>query len=212
MRRKTGFIPILAAFLVLALPVAAQATTLIWAMEGDIQTVDDPLGLIGFAHSGDRVVYTFTFDSNAPDTNPSTSGGWYTGSSTTLEVGIQEVTSDFPYLEIQHDPSFHANDFFNVWSHLEVTGMPGSIYFRLLDPFGTGLTNISLPLEPYDLTAFAWTEFSATIIGPPSPNNPSGTLLSFNGSVDSFYAIAEPGSLLFVLGGLAFMLRRKKHG
>lgn len=197
-------------FLLLGPPLAAQGEIVTWAMEGTIQSVTDPLGLIGFAQVEEHVLYTFTFDRDTPDTNPTTTSATYLGSAATFAVGTTSFPAAAPQIDIQRHPSFHANDLFNVSSGLQVEGMPGSVYFRLRDPLGTALTDTALPPQPCPLASFAGAGFSASVSGPPSPGNPSGTLLSFTGSVDAFYAMPEPCSLmLFAMATMAFAIRRE---
>ena len=122
--------------LILALTGSAEGTLITWAMEGTIQAVDDPLDMIGFAQEGERVKYTFTFDSDTPDTNPTPTLATYYGNAAIFNVGTEWLSADAPQIDIQRYPTVHINDGFDVLSGLQVDGMSGSVYFRLLDPSG----------------------------------------------------------------------------
>ena len=98
---------------------------------------------------------------------------------------------------------------FQASSWLNMDGMPGMVSFTLYDTAGTALTSPDLPSDPYPLIDFSSTGFGCTILGPPSFNHPSGTDLIVYGTVDSFYAIPEPGSLtLLAMAALVLRTRR----
>jgi len=209
MKARAVVIRTLAAVGFLSAAPSVFAAPVTWAMEGTIQVVDDPLGLIGFAQVGERVQYTFTFDSDTPDTNPTDTLATYLGTASTFRVGTTWLEAGVPQIDIQRHPTVHVNDMFDVFSWFQYDGMGGSVYFRLLDPLGTVLPGTELPAEPYPLAGFAGASFNCTIVVPYSPSNPTTTDLVFYGTIDSFYVVPEPGSfLLLALACLIINVRR----
>lgn len=204
--KTNGRILVAAAILLLTLPVASPANMLTWAMDGTIQQVSDSLG-IGFAQVGSHVVYTFTFDSDTPNTYLGTNGATYIGDSSALAVDTTLISGGPPRMEIGRHPTFHDNDMFQVVSPIESESIHGAFFFRLMDRLGTGLTDTSLPSQPYDLTQFTDTYFSATVSG---YNAPYGTLLTFSGNINSFYVVPEPASFVLLALTILPLTRRRR--
>lgn len=128
-----------------------------------------------------------------------------------MPIGAQS-----PSISIQRGSYQHQSDAFRVSSSLEGNLIPGwiggtgAIGFSLYDGTGTALPSPELPLEPYPLESFSWTQFNGVIFGPPSPGYPSGTDLLFSGPVAAFYAIPEPATaFLFTLAGVIGLRRHR---
>ena len=188
------------------LPTAASGTVLTFAFEGQVDVVDDRHGLLPFVHVRDTVTYTFSFDSNAPDTDPVLTRAIYYGTSAELRVDDTILSCVDPGILIAH-----PMDLFDVSSKI-ITNLPGlqpggSVYFRLSDQAeNNALTSMDLPLVPYDLAPFAARGFSATFIVPPPAYSQS---VSFWGHIDRFYAVPEPVTLPLMLAGGLLVLARK---
>jgi len=187
------------------LPATASGSILTFAFDGQVDVVDDRHGLLPFVHVGDRVTYTFSFDSDAPDTNPYIFAAEYKGLTAFLKAGSMDMECPPPTIIIQH-----PGDVFDVESDINVS-LPrlqpgGSIYFALIDQAeSNALPNTALPTVPYDLTPFASREFSASFILPPPAYSEAA---SFWGHIDRFYAVPEPATLALVLAGGLLVLAR----
>jgi hypothetical protein len=195
---KRAYVSFLA---VMVLSVLSRAAVIEMEMTGTITTVEDPLGLLPFAHPGGQMVYRFSYDSDAPDGAPSSDSlGLYTGLSATLRAGTQvlEVTTP-PHIQI-----LHPNDWFEVNSNLSNAGLSphlwgGFFYSRLLDQAeSNAIPNTQLPVSPYDLSAFANRSFQVFFRGPQKPGGSSEFYnFAFAGTVDTW--TPEPLSLLLIL-------------
>lgn len=198
MRTRRSFVAG-AALLVCALPYICRAEMLTFAIEGIVQSTEDPLDR-GIVQVGDRVVYEFTFDSSAPNeaSFPETRGE-YSGDSATFRSGSQTIVAQLPVIRIE------TNDWFQVRSILPselYPGLVGSLFFTFSDPLSSVLASPDLPAEPYPLTEFGLLTFGGVIAG--VPDKPSETSLYFNGTIDRFYKVPEPASILLfiVLSGI----------
>lgn len=179
----------------LALPLVSQGAVLTFAFEGHVTGTQGPVNLLGFGGLGSQVVYTFTFDTTAPDAYPEDeTAGQYLGLSASLGVDDARLQCQAPYLQI-----VHPRDYFNVWSYVDlvVPGLDpgGTVHFGLYDQTeSNALTSTSLPTEPYPLGPFHNREFS---MGFSTPNPAGGSAIQVGmwGAVDAFCLVPEPACM-----------------
>jgi hypothetical protein len=190
------------------LPLASQGAVLTFTMEGHITQVIDPLKLLTFAGLGDKVTYTFSFDSKTPDTNPTPTLGIYQAISASARV--KDTTFDLaalgpPTIEVQH-----PLDLYDVASWFS-TGLPdlkseGFAHFVLSDQDeSNALIDDSLPLLPLDLTPFASRQFGLQFW--PSDWGYNPPTLYLIGNIESF--TPEPACMTSLLLGLVFCRRNR---
>lgn len=192
--------------LLLALPAASRAEVLVFAFEGDVTNVYDPIGVLDFVQPGQRFVYTFSFDRDASNVfpYPHPNAAWYEGISSSLTVGGFPFLTGAPFMEIGD-----LDAFFNVssaieWDHPQLLPERHGMYVRLRG--GDAVQNIMPPQAPYDLDCFNSREFQAAFI---APGGSTGEPLYIFGGIDSMYIVPEPGTaLLLALAGLAVRGRR----
>ena len=203
--RRCRWLPV--ALVVLALASAGvEGAIITFGMEGEITSRYDPLGLLDWAHTGDRVVYTFTFDTTAPDQNSTPWQGWYTGLAACLRVGLTDVAVGAPSLAVQQPNSFI------VASSLSPGGFPGAVSFTLDDQDFEAIPTADPPTAPYDLSLFELRDFQLGVYGPPIPPSSYSTFVYFFGPVDSFYLVPEPCTLFTVAFGILVATRRRPRG
>lgn len=185
----------------------SQADILTFVMEGVVTGVgSDPPGLPNYAQIGERVKYTFTFDTAAPNLYPPSTGGYYQAISSSLLVGGRPFACGAPAMLIVADT--FGLDFSIDAPDSTITG--GSGAFRLTNQgYGQVIWDYSPPLAPYNLSLFRSlaTGFGVNLFAPPLPGWPYRTLHYFGGEIDSFYAIPEPVSLGFIVLGIPLLAR-----
>jgi hypothetical protein len=199
-----------AAVALLSCPLVTQGTILTFVMEGTVSTVgSDPPGLpspVGAV--GDRAVYTFTFDSDAPNTSWVPWAGGYQAISSSLRIGSQELISSAPTILIQHPGDLFDLNFSVEPPAPEILSANG--YFSLNDQAeSNALVDVSLPLLPYDLGLFAFKSFTINLLGPPPPGQSSQSIVYLSGAIDEFYAVPEPGCVLLLVLALAAAFKRR---
>jgi hypothetical protein len=182
----------------------ARAEVRTFVMEGSVSYKNDPLQMLDWVHFGDRMVYTFAFDSNAPDADPSIQVGVYDGLWAWLRVGDTPISVSAPGIIIQH-----PSDLFRLHSELVFASYEGDAYLTLADQsaISDALTNTSLPTIPYDLAPWQSKEFSIGI-DVPQPGYPPIVTLTFGGNIDAFYAVPEPATLALLMPILLLARRR----
>jgi hypothetical protein len=196
----------------LALPVASQGAVLTFTMGGEITQVDDSLGLLDFAGVGDRVSYTFSFDSQTPDVNPTPTLGEYHGSTADLYVEDRQfrmTTSGAPWIEVQHPlDTYEVSSHFNTaLSSLSPTGFA---QFVLYDgPESNALASDALPLTPLDLGTFQAHYFQIEFWPANSGYDPP--TLSLIGVIDTFTPEPSCMTLLLLCAILCRRVGPKRH-
>jgi hypothetical protein len=183
-------------------PSTSEAAVLTFATEGTIQSIIDPAGLLPSVHPGDRVIHTFSFDSNTPDTYPLSSAGVYEGITASLRVGSIEIPSMSPLPRIEVIPPYGVMSRYRVTSFLSSGSLQGSTYSHLDDGIGDVISSDALPLVPLDLNLFSFKEFSVSLFGPLQPPDMYPPMVNLSGYIDSFYAVPEPTSMLLVIAAL----------
>jgi hypothetical protein len=171
-----------------------------FVMEGNVTVIQNPTGALDFVHLGDRVVYTFTFDSNAPDLDPVPAVGEYTFLAGSLLVGSNPIP-----LTPQGILVGHPLDLFEVQSGAAMSGLTNTYARLTLDDQAesNALVDASLPVAPYDLALFQYKGFVIQGLGPVIPPGTYPSISNLEGSIDRFYAVPEASSvLLLCLGGL----------
>jgi len=193
----------------LAWPLAAQAAVLTFVFGGHATYVNksDPSGVLTFGAVGDRVVYTFSFNSAAPDQDPQPGRAAYSGLGSGLLVEQQGLECEFPSIRI-----LHPDDLFDVSAELKPNvsgiGSSGFVLFRLSDQDeSNALTSVELPSVPYGLDPFANRGFYLNFHIPASSDGLSAAL-EMTGVIDEFYAIPEPATLLSLLTAAALAVRK----
>lgn len=189
-----------------ALPSLSRGAILTFTMEGSINEVIDPAGLLTFAGVGDRAVYTFSFNSDAPDGSPSASRGTYSGISSGLQVKDVTFTGYAPEMLVQH-----PGDLFEVssWANVNLPGMDplGFAIFDLVDDVANNsLTDTLLPLEPLNLEPFHVRSFGLSFW--PVGGGHDRPTLYLIGTVTSF--TPEPASLAAMAVGLGLLTRPRR--
>jgi hypothetical protein len=94
----------------------AHAEILTFAMEGNVTSITDFGGFLDFVSIGDRFVYEFTFDTDAPDLNATPRIGQYDGISATATVSEFILPAGSPSILIQHPSDEWHCRAFSVWS------------------------------------------------------------------------------------------------
>lgn len=187
------------------LPVAAaEGATRTFVLDGTITAVS-VFGSPGFPTSaavGDHVAYSFTFDTDAADTNPSPSIGDYIGIASQTTIKDETFVGQAPLISIRDNSSFPSlPGVFHVESKLIVAGPPlfssAVAFFNLIDQDGSVLTGPSLPDEPYDPTSFAFTSFTIKFYAADGSVNYDGII------------VPEPFSIALLLAGFAALATRR---
>jgi hypothetical protein len=180
---------------------AARAEVRTFAMEGSVSYKDDPLNMLKWVNVGDRMVYTFSFDSEAPDTSPLTSGAEYGGLWATLGVGDTQLAVDAPDILIGH-----PSDIFRLHSLFQFGPYNGDAFLTLADQgaISDALTDVSLPSVPYDLAPWALKYFDIGIYVPQT-GYPPILSLGFFGDIDSFHIVPEPATLVLLIPTLLML-------
>ena len=197
------FLMVLGGFLLIA-PPAARAAVLTFAMEGPITFKDDPVGLLDFAEVGDRVVYTFSFDTDAPDTHGAPTLAVYDGIASSVLVGDRQLSSGQPLISIQE------HDLFQVFSDVAMPEGVSRIAFTLHDRDLVAILTKALPEEPYGLEPFEDKEFDFVLDMPPVPPDTIFTRFEFYGDIDRFYIVPEPATAVLVCLGLTAVIRKRR--
>ena len=187
------------------LPAAGEVRT--WQMEGTVTTLNEHYGAIPFIHPGDRIAYTFTFDSDTRDTNGGPPASCYHGTSSSLRIGSEILNAGPPNIWIQKNV---GGDLVMVYTNQLASPnnqfTTGALNFDLRNPSTGSLLDTRLPNEPYDLNLFQDRGFSVNYGLPPD----GYYMVNFGGIIDSFYAIPEPGMvILFAIGCLVLGHRHK---
>lgn len=175
-----------------------------WVMEGSVKNIVNPAGLLDSVHLGDRMMYTFTFDSDLQYFDPAipTARG-YGGLAASLEIGSWAIPCELPSLGVQHPP-----DSFAVSSTVSLDfgyNRQNYVFAQLL---GGALDSTILPDQPYDIGLFPSSYIQLNIFSPPISPYPPYAASSVSAHVDQFYAIPEPGSLILLLLPLSLFRRR----
>jgi hypothetical protein len=192
---KTKFLLLCVAAAALTGPVS-RAEVRTFAMEGMVSYKNDPLNMIDWVDFGDRMVYTFSFDSETPDLNPLTSVAEYEGLSATLRVADTSIAVTPPRILIGN-----TLDIFRLHSDLTLNSSFGDAFLTLSDQADrNALTDTSLPTVPYDLAPWELKHFDFGIDIPQSGYPPVVTL-TFGGNIDAFYIVPEPVSMALLLLG-----------
>lgn len=193
MKRKLG----MAALVALAANAHAVGEVRTWVMEGPVTYITNPAGVLDSVNLGDRMKYTFTFDSDVQYFDPAIPiARGYGGIAADLQIGSWEIPCEVPSLGVQHPP-----DWFRVSSDVPLDfGYDRNNYvFAVL--LGGTLDSTFLPDEPYDISLFPGTYIQLNIYSPPISPYPPYTFSSVSANVDRFYSIPEPSSMLFLLVG-----------
>ncbi len=203
---KAGTICWMAVALVWGSSAAAAGEIRTFAMEGTITYVNDPLHMLDWINVGsDRMVYTFSFDSEAPDMNPHPYGAEYNGLSAILRVGEHTILASAPMIGIAH-----PFDAFRLESELHFNSdFFGSAFLTLSDQAeNNALVDVSLPSTPYPLDVWEFRHFDFGMDVPQS-EYPFVVTLTLGGDIDSFYIVPEGASVLLLLLGFLFVRRRR---
>ncbi len=202
---RIGKLSWIAGALVCGMVGVAHGEIRTFAMEGTVSYISDPLGMLDWVDVGsDRLVYTFSFDSDAVDADNSPSVGVYDGLSASLQVGSTPITVSAPRIIIQHPV-----DLFRMQSHLIFGSYQGDAFLTLADQTdNNALTDAVLPIVPYDLGPWQLKYFGIGIYVP-QPGYPDTLTIGFGGDIESFYVIPEPTSLTLLFPGL--LVIRRKH-
>ncbi len=195
----------LAAFLLLILPITAEGTVRTFTMDGTITGVFPyPPSFPAFAAVGDHVAYTFTFDTEAEDTDPSPGGGNYAGISSQATIKDQTFAGLAPLISIRYGPDMPSGSgWFSVQSGLipdQSSPFSSAIaFFNLTDTNNSVLTGPNLPEAPYDPSLFASTSFTIKFYAADGSVNYDGMI------------VPEPGALSLMLLGLPTIWRRRRE-
>lgn len=189
--------------LLICWPAASQGEVLTFAFEGNVTNVNDPIGILDFVQPGDRFVYTFSFNTDAPNIYPypHPSAAAYEGISSSLSVADFCFASGTPFMLIADLPQ---SDSFEVqsgieWDHPQL--LPGNRAVSVRLTWGDVFDSPSLPHYPYDLALFTYAGFYVQFT---APGGSTGVLFGFGGDVDSMYIVPEPSTaMLLVLAALA---------
>lgn len=192
----------------LSLARASQAAVLTFVMEGVVTGVgSDPPGLPNYAQIGERVKYTFTFDTAAPNLYPPNTAGYYHAVSSSLLVGGRPFGCGAPTMLV-------AARTFEVGFSVDPpdsTITSGSGYFRLSNHgYEQVIWDYSPPFAPYSLSLFRGPSgFKINLVAPPLPGT-YYTAIYFGGVIDTFYAIPEPASLVLLVVGISLLVRSRR--
>ncbi len=201
---------ILALGLLLCLPAVSRGEVLTFGFEGDVTQVHDSVGVLNFIHPGQRFVYTFSFDTNAPNVYPYPfpNAASYYGISSSLTVGGFPFTTGMPFVNIYNyttpDDSFEVGSVIE-WDRPELLPSGHGVSVKLI--WGDVFQGVSLPRSPYDLALFQYTGFQMIFM---APGGSTGTSLDVAGTIDSMYLVPEPAAV-FMLGLATLLVARKRR-
>jgi hypothetical protein len=194
---KHGLIATGAALLALALPVIARAEVLTWVMEGTVQNVvESPVGWSPLGQEGDRVSYSITFDSETLPQHQS-----FQAISASAHIGSQLLSVSNPMFGFLAQPP----EAFVAIGQVAIGNITGSVDFELHHYLAGVLDSNHLPPQPYSLSDFESATFNIGLYGV----YPQQKWLS--GTIDAFYAIPEPSSLLLGLAMFTCASRRRRQ-
>lgn len=205
-------------FVVIVAVSTTQATLIEIAITAEVTDVYDPedFHLEGNVKIGDTITGSYKYDSDATDTNPSSSGGLYEFTQSPcgifLEAGglfFKTDPSDTYFLVSIGDdtPPNAFRDTFNITSYSNLSlsnDVPvGNISWQLIDYSATAFINDSLPLLPPVLENW---DFNDLFI---EGGMRSGDFM-IHGEVTSAVLIPEPASIIFIGLGCLGIFKAKK--
>jgi hypothetical protein len=184
---------------------------MLYQYSGVFDQVTDPSGLLQSAvEAGSGFSGTFTFDSEAPDSSPYTSIGFYAGPSFSSQlflgpyswysgaengfIGVENDSRDGDVLDIGCDSFLIASD-------ISVTVL--GVY--LVDGSGAVFSSDALPMNPVPFSAF--NERGLHVEG---IRVSDGATFKLWGTLDSFVIVPEPCTILLVVIGLIAGQHRKR--
>lgn len=193
----------------LGLPAVSQGAVVTFGFEGDVANIHDPVGVLDFVHSGQRFVYTFSFDTDTPNVypEPNPNAGSFVGISSSLTVGGLPFTVGVPVIGTADMP---GSDEFGVGSPIQ-WDQPGflasghGVSVNLL--YGNVFDSPALPQVPYDLTLFTSKSFGVQFW---VPGGSTGEIVGFSGPVDSMYLVPEPATGIGLALASLIILRKRR--
>ena len=192
----------LAALLMVVLAGSTKAGTMAYEFTGVVDWVDaiGSGGLDPSVHVGTPFAGRFTFDSNAPDSDPASDRGLYTGPgfSMSVDVGSYSWSSgDGAAVGVVNMSGFtFGAGNFGVGDNLWING----ITCGFAEPT---LAGGALPTEPFALSPSDY--FGAKV-----DNVSFAPVAFFRGPLTTFAIVPEPCCMLLMVGGLISVLIRRR--
>ena len=191
------------------------------AIEARVSQVEDPANLLeSNIAPNDLITGTYTYNSDTPDTNPSSSEGAYWHDSTPYGINLSGGGYDFETdpTDVEFSIAIGNNwgtlneDIYSLNSrnNLPLSNGVGIDYiiWQLNDSTGQAISNTDLPLVPPVLDD--WESIFGLYIQSDKygPNDDSFLIISH---VESAVLIPEPGMIYLLSIGVFGQMRREKH-